>query len=290
MDQAADATEAAEARDQLGVGMGSSAAGGDVMVVTEADVAAVMELGPEDARPEEEEVGEDVVEISEEPMGAGEGGAQDGVAIAPERDDSIASFNGHASPVYSVAVSPDGELAASGGGDDKAFLWALRSGEQLGELTGHKDSVTHVRFSGDGSMLATGAMDGEIRVWSTDGLDCLLELDCGDDLTVRATARGTVRRRGRHPCRRGQRAAPLACATRTDTLAAARPPARPPCSGWTGTRGRPFCARAAPLARCTCGTRPTATCPSSPATRTPSPTGRGCRRGAALSPCPRTAA
>ena len=77
--------------------------------------------------------------------------------------------------MYCVAVSPNGELAASGGGDDKAFLWVLQTGEQVGELGGHKDTVTHVAFSSDGSMLATGAMDGEIRcVWGRERLQGII--------------------------------------------------------------------------------------------------------------------
>lgn len=39
--------------------------------------------------------------------------------------------------VFAVALSPTNpDLAASGGGDDKAFLWNIRNGEKLHELKG----------------------------------------------------------------------------------------------------------------------------------------------------------
>ena len=55
--------------------------------------------------------------------------------------------------VYAVAINPaNPAMAASGGGDDKAFVWDLSSNLETpaATLQGHTDSVTKVAFSHDG--------------------------------------------------------------------------------------------------------------------------------------------
>lgn len=106
----------------------------------------------------------------------------------------------HNGPVFSVVISPDGKLAATGDGDDKAFVWDLATGEVVFELTGHEDSVTALAFSSSGEYLASGDMEGEIRyclttmyqyclhlrrIWSVEKQELVTELSCADDLTVR---------------------------------------------------------------------------------------------------------
>jgi WD40 repeat protein len=106
----------------------------------------------------------------------GEGGADaDGGGAAMEaEDDSVHLFEGHSAGVFAVAWSPlpGSDLVATGGGDDRAFLW--RVGEAafaetrgaVAELGGHADSVAALAFSPDGAMLASGGMDGVVRVWN----------------------------------------------------------------------------------------------------------------------------
>lgn len=58
-------------------------------------------------------------------------------------------------------------MVVTGGGDDRAFLWDMTTGDLLFELSGHKDSVSAVGFSVDGKLVATGAYDGAVNVWDT---------------------------------------------------------------------------------------------------------------------------
>jgi WD40 repeat protein len=89
-----------------------------------------------------------------------------------ELDDSLHRFTGHEGEVYAVACSPtDNTLVATGGGDDKAFLWRINQGDWAAHLGGHKDSVASLAFSADGQMLASGGIEEEedgggiIQIW-----------------------------------------------------------------------------------------------------------------------------
>ncbi|KAI3877489.1 hypothetical protein MKW92_051396, partial [Papaver armeniacum] len=80
--------------------------------------------------------------------------------------------------LYTVACSPtDATLVATGGADDKGFLWKMGVGDWAQELQGHKDSVSTLAFSIDGQLLATGSLDGTIQVWDmpSGSLKCTLD-------------------------------------------------------------------------------------------------------------------
>eukprot|EP01147_Barroeca_monosierra_P006561 gene6561-7513_t len=91
-------------------------------------------------------------------------------------------FENHTGPVFTVAVSPDSQLAVSGSQDDTAVLFKIDDGSILQTFDGHHDSIISLDFSSDGSYLALGCMDGSISVWTQD-LEKNLDLDLGDDLT-----------------------------------------------------------------------------------------------------------
>jgi angio-associated migratory cell protein len=116
-------------------------------------------------------------------------------------DDSIHTFEGHTAGVYAVAWSPTSDdLVASGGGDDRAFLWRvgedayLETQGAVHELTGHTDTVSALAFSKDGKLLATGGMDGCVRVWTVDEGRCMTTLEGPGDAVewVRWHPKGTV--------------------------------------------------------------------------------------------------
>jgi serine/threonine protein kinase len=72
-----------------------------------------------------------------------------------------------ATSVLGAAVSPNGRLAATGGGDALVRLWDISTGtpRPLATLRGHTDWVPGVAFSPDGAVLASGSVDGTIRLW-----------------------------------------------------------------------------------------------------------------------------
>ncbi|MEG4864817.1 MULTISPECIES: AAA-like domain-containing protein [unclassified Microcoleus] len=82
-----------------------------------------------------------------------------------------AEFNrlsGHSSPVLAVDVSPDGQLIATGGGDQTAKLWQ-RDGTLLHTLQHTISSVYALRFTPDSQRLVTSSVDGNIYLWDRDG-------------------------------------------------------------------------------------------------------------------------
>jgi WD40 repeat protein len=90
--------------------------------------------------------------------------------------DSYNFFN-----VNSVAISPDGRVLASGGGDKSIKLWNLSTGDlvqTLEEDSAYIDSVT-LAFSPEGQILASGGSDSVIKLWNLSTGELLGSLDGG---------------------------------------------------------------------------------------------------------------
>ncbi|KAK6153443.1 hypothetical protein DH2020_013082 [Rehmannia glutinosa] len=95
--------------------------------------------------------------------------------------------------LYTAACSPtDAALVATGGGDDKGFLWKISQGDWAFELQGHQDSVSSLCFSADGQLLASGSLDGVVKVWdiANGELKCTLEGPSGGIEWVRWHPKG----------------------------------------------------------------------------------------------------
>lgn len=75
-------------------------------------------------------------------------------------------LHGQDAAAYSVAVSPDGSVLASGGENGSIWLWSLQTGKLLGDpLAGHEHAVGALAFSPDGQRLASGDDQGVLRFW-----------------------------------------------------------------------------------------------------------------------------
>jgi WD40 repeat protein len=76
-----------------------------------------------------------------------------------------AAFRPGNGAVYSVAVSSNGQMIATGEADNVATLWAP-DGKLLFELR-HPSPVSSVKFAPDGSFVATGTLRGPcvVRIW-----------------------------------------------------------------------------------------------------------------------------
>ncbi|CAI0412172.1 unnamed protein product [Linum tenue] len=92
--------------------------------------------------------------------------------------------------VYVAACSPtDPSLVATGGADERGFLWRIGQGDWAAELGGHRESVTSLAFSSDGQFLASGGLDSVVKIWDESGnLICTL----GDHVENEQIEEGTL--------------------------------------------------------------------------------------------------
>ncbi|XP_041373998.1 angio-associated migratory cell protein-like [Gigantopelta aegis] len=97
------------------------------------------------------------------------------------QSDNTVVFKGHGDAVFCVSIEPViFKYAVTGGQDDKAIVWNVKTGETVFECTGHKDSVTAVGFSHDGDLIATGDLGGFIQVWDFATQQVVWEFECSD--------------------------------------------------------------------------------------------------------------
>lgn len=90
----------------------------------------------------------------------------DHTSALPARDDADLVFKEHSAPVFCCDINPRvGNLAITGGQDDRGLVWDIKTGDIVFECTGHKDSVVEASFSHDGVYAVTGDLGGLTQVW-----------------------------------------------------------------------------------------------------------------------------
>ncbi|KAG1738578.1 quinon protein alcohol dehydrogenase-like superfamily [Suillus occidentalis] len=67
--------------------------------------------------------------------------------------------------VFSMALSPNSEIVASGHDDGKVKLWDVETRKVIATWIGHRDVVFALCWSADGERVASGSWDGTARVW-----------------------------------------------------------------------------------------------------------------------------
>jgi WD40 repeat protein len=96
------------------------------------------------------------------PAGIGMAKIWDGMTGGTE----IRTFSGHAGPVHSAALSPDGTKVLTGSEDKTARLWNAATEDGITTFTGHTSAVYSVAFSRDGTKVLTGSADYTAKLWN----------------------------------------------------------------------------------------------------------------------------
>jgi len=71
----------------------------------------------------------------------------------------------HADTVYDLAVSPEGGMLATAGGDKLIKLWEMISQREIARLEGHAGAVTGLGFNTNGAELVSVSADKQLKVW-----------------------------------------------------------------------------------------------------------------------------
>lgn len=75
------------------------------------------------------------------------------------------TLTGHTDSINCIAMSPDGQILASGSEDNTIKVWDLVTGEYIATLEGHEAGVKAVVISSDGQLLVSGSADHTIKLW-----------------------------------------------------------------------------------------------------------------------------
>lgn len=73
--------------------------------------------------------------------------------------------DGHTAAIYSLSLSQDGRILASGSADSTIKIWDVTTEKLLQTLRGHTGTVWSVALSRDGKTLVSGGEDKTIKIW-----------------------------------------------------------------------------------------------------------------------------
>ena len=77
----------------------------------------------------------------------------------------VRSWPAHDDTIFAMAMSPDGKLLATAGGDKLVKVWDIAAGKESFRLEAHATQVLSLAFNPDGSQLVTGGADRQLKVW-----------------------------------------------------------------------------------------------------------------------------
>ena len=77
----------------------------------------------------------------------------------------VGKLEGHTSPVYSVAWSPDGKSLATAAFDNTVRLWDAATRKEIKKFEGHTKLVLAVAISPDGKQILSGSQDNTAKIW-----------------------------------------------------------------------------------------------------------------------------
>jgi len=98
-------------------------------------------------------------------------GSQGGKAVSVLFEREIWQLKGHSEPIWTVACSSDGRLAASAGYEGVVQVWDLETGQSIHRLEGHDHPVGGLAFTPDNQQLFSSGNDHRLRLWDVQSGD-----------------------------------------------------------------------------------------------------------------------
>jgi WD40 repeat protein len=111
----------------------------------------------------------------------------------PHTGERLATWHGHTSAVYALAVSRDGRRALSAGYDGTCRWWEVAGGRELGQVGKHTAPIWSADLAPNGRTVATVAKD-QALLWQVDGASPLRSLAHDGNRVMQVT----FSRDGRH--------------------------------------------------------------------------------------------
>lgn len=85
--------------------------------------------------------------------------------VAADDGGTLAAWTAHADTVNDLAISPDGGLLATGGGDKLVKTWELLTRREVARFEGHVGAVTGVAFGRHAAEMVTVGADRQVKLW-----------------------------------------------------------------------------------------------------------------------------
>jgi len=77
----------------------------------------------------------------------------------------VRSWPAHDDTIFAMALSGDGRVLATAGGDRLVRFWEVATGGEAGQLEAHATQVLGLALNGEGTQLVTAGADQELKVW-----------------------------------------------------------------------------------------------------------------------------
>lgn len=90
------------------------------------------------------------------------------ISFQIEQNPELIIQAGHTMQVYSLAISPDGKILASGSWDRTIKLWNIKTGRQIKTFENYIAPVYAIIFSPDGKTLASASDSGKMILWNVE--------------------------------------------------------------------------------------------------------------------------
>jgi WD40 repeat protein len=75
------------------------------------------------------------------------------------------AWTAHTDTIFDLAISPDGKLVATAGGDKLVKIWDVETQKETARIEAHSTQVLGVAFNPDATQIVTAGADQQLKLW-----------------------------------------------------------------------------------------------------------------------------